>query len=435
MNMYSTNACSTRSMCVTSSCHGVIVSIRQRLYPTEQVETQLRGHCSHARFVWNLGLEHRSQYRPHRTLRLNLAAQMRELALLRQCTPWLAVGSSSVQQQALRDLDQAFQNWWENPGHFGRPTWRKAEQNEGFRVVGLQVRRSNRKWGEVQVPKVGWVTFRLTRSWTDVASCKSARVTLNRSGQWHVSFTAPQPAFNRAATHQTVGLDLGIVTSIATSDGALLAMPTLLSAGEAQRKRRLERKRARQVLGSKRRGRTKRQIATVCERESARRKDWIEQTTTQLVGDYDVIALEDLKITNMVRSAKGTAAHPGKNVRAKSGLNRSIQSQSWGLVRSRLEQKALAATSPVEVVVVSARNTSRQCQQCGSIAKENRKSQAVFRCLTCGHQAHADVNAAKNILAAGLAVTGRGGTPHREESQSRRSSSGPVKRQLAEVAG
>ena len=421
-------------MCVTPSCQGFIMSIRQRLYPTDRVEAQLRVHCSHARFVWNLGLEHRSQYRPHRTLRLNLVAQMRELALARQSTPWLAAGSSSVQQQALRDLDQAFQNWWGNPGHFGRPTWRKAEQHEGFRVVGLQARRSNRKWGEVHIPKIGWVRFRLTRSWTDVASCKSARVTLNRSGQWHVSFSAPQPTFNRVATHQTVGLDLGIVTSIATSDGALLAMATLLSAGEAQRKRRLERKRARQVIGSKRRVRTKHHIATICERESARRKDWIEQTTTQLVRDYDFIALEDLKITNMVRSAKGTAEKPGKNVRAKSGLNRSIQSQSWGLVRSRLEQKALVATSPTEVVVVPARNTSRQCQRCGSIAKENRKSQAVFRCLTCGHQANAVVNAAKNILAAGLAVTGRGGTPHSEESHYRRSSSGPVKRQPVEVA-
>jgi putative transposase len=410
------------------------MSIRQRLYPTNTVANQLRDHCSHARFIWNLGLEHRNQYRPHRTLRLNLAAQMYELALVRQSTPWLAAGSSSVQQQALRDLDQAFQNWWKNPGHFGRPTWRKAERNEGFRVVGLQTRRSNRKWGEVQIPKIGWVRFRLTRAWTDVANCRSARVTLNRSGQWHVAFASAQPTFNRMATMGTVGLDVGVATSIATSDGELLAMPTLLSAGEAQRKRRLERKRARQEIGSKRRERTKHQIATIRERESARRKDWIEQVTTQLVRNYDFIALEDLRIKNMVRSAKGTTEKPGKNVRAKSGLHRSIHSQSWGLVRGRLEQKALAATSPTRVVVVAARNTSRQCQQCGSIAKENRKSQAVFRCLTCGHQANADVNAAKNILAAGLAVAGRGGTPHCEESQSWRSSSGPVKRQPSEVA-
>ena len=407
------------------------MSTRQRLYPTPDESTMLARHCGDARYVWNLGLEQRGLYRPSRAAKITANSQMRELAEARRSFAWLAEGSSSIQQQALRDLDQAFKNWWQNPGHFGWPTWRRAGQHEGFRVVEVTTRRLNRKWAQVQIPKLGWVRFRLTRPWHDVDSCRSARVTLNRAGQWHVTFASPQPTLVRVSTNGAVGLDLGVTTSIATSTGELLNMPSLLSAGEAQRKRRLERRRARQVKGSKRHDVTNHQIAKLCERETARRKDWIEKTTTTLVADYDLIAIEDLKVRNMVRSAKGTIETPGVNVRQKAALNRAIHTQGWSMLRTRLEQKAGAATSPVDVVVVPARNTSRQCEQCGSTAKENRESQAVFHCRVCGHHAHADVNAAKNILAAGLAVSGRGGTPQRGEVTTN-SPSGPVKRQPPE---
>lgn len=404
------------------------MSTRQRLYPALDEAKTLARHCADARYVWNLGLEQRGLYRPGRVQRVTANSQMRQLAEARRAFAWLAEGSSSIQQQALRDLDQAFQNWWKNPGHFGRPSWRRAGQHDGFRVVEVTTRRLNRKWAQVQIPKVGWVRFRLTRPWHDVDSGRSARVTLNRSGQWHVTFASPQPTLRRVPTNESVGLDLGVAISIATSRGELIRMPALLSPGETQRKRRLKRQRARQVVGSKRRGRTTHQIAKLCERESAKRKDWIEKKTTNLVCDYDLIAIEDLKVKNMVRSAKGTIETPGVNVRAKAGLNRAIHAQGWSSLRTRLEQKAGAATSPVDVVVVPARNTSRQCEKCGSTAKENRESQAVFHCRACGHHAHADVNAAKNILAAGLAVSGRGGTPQRGEVV-KTSPSGPAKRQ------
>ena len=124
----------------------------------------------------------------------------------------------------------------------------------------------------------------------------------------------------------------------------------------------------------------------------------------------------------MVRSAKGTIENPGKNVKAKSGLNREINNQSWGMFRVRLEQKAGAATSVVEVVAVPAPNTSRRCSTCGHVAKENRKNQATFVCESCGYANNADVNAAINVFAAG-----QGGTPHARSKATKHS--GPVKRQ------
>jgi putative transposase len=220
---------------------------------------------------------------------------------------------------------------------------------------------------------------------------------------------------------------MGVAESVTTSDGEHISMPVLLTPGEAQRKRRLQRQMARQQKGSQRRARTKQAVARISARETDRRKDWIEKTTTTLVRDYDLIAIEDLKVKNMVRSAKGTVEKPGKNVRQKSGLNRSIHAQSWALFRQRLTDKATNATDLVELVAVNPAYTSQRCSGCGHTAKENRESQAIFRCRACGFTANADVNAAINILAAGQAVSGRGGTPHGQPDTAIHS--GPVTRQ------
>ena len=406
------------------------MSIRQRLYPSPENEAVLARHCSDSRFVYNLGLEQRNFYRSDRTTKVNTSTQMRELAEARKTFSWLAQGSSSVQQAALRDLDRGFRNWWSSPKHFSRPTWRKSGRNEGFYVRDLSVRKLNRKWGEVLVPKAGWVRFRLTRTWTAIEGSTSARITLDRSGRWHASFTQPQPQLLRKPTGAVVGLDMGITYSVTTSDGTHLKLPKLLSSGESQRKRRLQRKLLRQTKGSNRRARTKCSIAKLIAREADRRRDWIEKTTTELVRNYDLMAIEDLKVKNMSRSAKGTKDNPGKNVAQKRGLNRSIRNQAWSLFRKRLEDKAAAATSPVSVTPINPKFTSQTCSQCEHVAKKNRKSQAVFSCIACGYEANADINAAKNILAAGFAVTGRGGTLQQKPMQAKHS--GPVKRQLLE---
>ncbi len=108
--------------------------------------------------------------------------------------------------------------------------------------------------------------------------------------------------------------------------------------------------------------------------------------------DYDLVAIEDLKVKEMVRSAKGTLDNQGRNVRQKAGLNRSIHSQALSLLRKRLEDKAAKATSLVLVIAVNPRLTSQTCPQCESIAAENRKSQTDFSCAACGHEANADID-------------------------------------------
>jgi IS605 OrfB family transposase len=140
-----------------------------------------------------------------------------------------------------------------------------------------------------------------------------------------------------------------------------------------------------------------------CAREADRRKDWTEKASTDIARRFDVIRIEDLKVKTMTRSAKGTAQNPGRNVRAKAGLNREIRGSGWGLLVRRLEDKA---TGRVERI--NPRYTSQTCSGCGHHDPESRESQSRFRCRACGLTVNADVNAARNI-AAGHAVTARGG--------------------------
>jgi transposase len=124
-----------------------------------------------------------------------------------------------------------------------------------------------------------------------------------------------------------------------------------------------------------------------------------------LARRFDVIRVEDLRITEMTRSGKGSLEAPGRHVRAKAGLNREILASGWGILVKRLGQKA-----PGRVEKVNPAFTSQRCSMCGHRAGENRKSQAIFACAACRYTANADVNAARNI-AAGYAVTARGGLP------------------------
>ena len=373
----------------------------------------MAAHCRDARFVWNLALEQARLWRPGRAS-VDMAAWDRQLAEARRSFGWLSEGSSSVQQGALRDLRQAFRNRWARPDHFRAPTWRRRGQREGFVVRDLSVRVVNRRWADISVPKAGRVRFRLSRPVP--ADAKSARVSLDASGRWHVSVVAPPQAVDGIDRTGQVGVDLGVAASVTLSTGEQAHMPELLSPGRSQRRRRLERKKARQQKGSNRYRATKTALARLAARDADVRKDWIEKTTTSLTRRFgDPIVIEDLKVANMVRSAAGTVEAPGTNVAAKRGLNRQIHNQAWGAFRRRLTDKTTAAG--VELAAVNPAGTSQRCHRCGHTAPENRESQAVLRCRRCGHSDNADANAAKNILAAGRAVTGRGGTPHAPQAQ------------------
>jgi putative transposase len=378
---------------------------RYRLIPTPAQEAVLRDHCGHARYVWNLAVEQHSHWRLGRAGAPGYLEQCRQLTAARAENPWLAAGSQIVQQQALRDFTQARTAFFDPANPAGRPTWRKAGRHEGFRITGRSgrqwdVRRLSRHAGQVWVPKAGWVRFRWSRAVPPDA--KSYRVTMDRAGRWHVAFAVIPGPVPAPGNGQVVGIDRGVAVSAALSTGQMLHCPGL-GVRERARLRRLQRTLARAKRGSNRRGRVKHAIARLRARESDRRKDWAEKVSTDIARRFDLIRVEDLQIGNMTRSAKGTREDPGRNVRAKAGLNREILRSGWGLLVRRLADKA-----PGRVEKINPAFTSQRCSACGQVDRDSRESQAVFRCTACAFACHADVNAAINI-AAGHAVTARGG--------------------------
>ena len=376
---------------------------RYRLQPTSEQESVLLGHCAHARFVWNLAVEQQAWWRPGRRSAPGYLEQCRQLTAARAEKPWLRDGSQTVQQQALRDFDQAMNNFF--AGTHRRPSWRKAGRDEGFRITGQRgrqwdVRRLNRRWGEVRIPKAGWIRFRWSRAVP--GDVKSFRVTRDRAGRWHVAFAHVPDPVEGPGNGEVVGIDRGVTVSAALSTGEMLTVPGL-TAREAWRLRHLERKLAKAKRGSNRRGKVRAAIAKLKARESDRCKDWCEKTSTDIAQRFDVIRVEDLNIRAMTRSAKGTIEQPGRNVAAKAGLNRGISRSGWGLLVERLEDKV-----PGRVERVNPAYTSQRCSACGHVDRKSRESQARFRCTACGYACHADWNAARNI-AAGHAVNARGG--------------------------
>jgi len=373
---------------------------RFRLLPTPAQHVAMLEHCRHARFVWNLAVEQQQMWQPGRRAP-GYNKQSAQLTEIRTEYDWLAAGSQTVQQQALRDFAQAMRNFF--AGTHRRPSWRKAGVHEGFRQVGLKprhVEKLTRRYGRVWVPKVGWIRFRWTRAVP--REVKSYRVTRDRAGRWHVAFAHVPDAIAAPADGSVIGVDRGVAVSAALSTGELLHTPSL-TPGEQIRLRRLQQHLARAKRGSNRRQRTKVAIARIKAHESDRRRDWVEKTTTDLARRFDTIRVEELDVRAMTRSARGTVEHPGVGVAQKRGLNRAISRQGWGQLVARLNHKAAGRLQRVPAAY-----TSQRCSACGHVAPENRKNQAVFACVACkAGPCNADVNAARNI-AAGRAVPAQG---------------------------
>lgn len=370
-----------------------------------QYAEQIGAAC---RAVFNTGLEQRREYR-RRGAWMNYGPQAHELAEAKVEHPWLKDLPGHCLQQALMDLDRACREH----GTFG-VRWRSARRwSPSFRFPEgnkMAAEKLNRRHGRVKLPKIGWVKFRQTRS-LDGETIRSA--TLRREGRhWYVSLLVDDAA-EKPATHalpsSAVGVDRGVVVAVATSDGELLDRP-FVTTGEQRRTVALQRVLSRAAKGSANRNKTRGALGKVRARERHRRLDFCQKTAHQLAQNNAVVVLEKLPAKNMTRRAQPVPDpnNPGSflpnGAAAKSGLNKGILSKGWYRFEQALQ--SVSRYTGTEVVKVPAAFTSQRCSACGHVDPKSRESQAVFRCTHCSRPAeHADVNAAKNILAAGLAVT------------------------------
>jgi putative transposase len=381
---------------------------RYRAYPTPEQAGRLTGWGHSCRAVWNLALEQRQYLCRHRGYTLRTVEQCAQLTRARGEVPWLADLPAQSAQQVLRQLDRAYDNWW-NPQHpAGAPTFRKRSTGLSVPFPGqaVAVRKLNHKWAQVRLPKVGWVRFRLSRPLG--GAVRNATVSRDGLG-WHVSFgvaTGTEPAAPNGLPG--CGVDFGVACSAYVSDeSSPRLLPPTLTAGEQRRLVGLERRKARQLRWAKRhnRGRYSRrlrrtiaQIARLRARQARRRLDFTHKLTTDLAKSHGWIGIEDLRVKGMTKSAQGTVGQPGGNVRQKAGLNRGILDNAPYERRRQLAYKTRRYGS--ELRLVPAPGTSQTCPACGHRDPQSRPGCGrVFACTACGHQAHADHNASMVIEA------------------------------------
>jgi putative transposase len=388
---------------------------KYRLYPTGGQAERLAGWGHTCRAVWNLALAQRQFAWTQRGATLGLVQQCRQLTGARAELPWLADLPAQSAQQVLRHLDRAFDNWWDPAHPAGAPRFKKRGTHLSIPFPGqaVAVRKLNRRWAQVRLPKLGWLQFRLSRPLGGVV--RNATLSRDALG-WHVSFGVATGAKLAAPNGLPgCGVDFGVACSAYVSDEtAPRLLPPTLTEGERRRLLGLERRKARQLRWAKRHNqgrysnrlrRTISQIARLRARQARRRADFTHKLTTDLAKRHGWVGIEDLRVTGMTASAKGTIEEPGRNVRAKARLNRVVLDNLPGERRRQLAYKAPRFGS--ELRLVPAAGTSQTCSACGVRDPASRLGCGrVFACSACGHQAHADANAARNIeaLAAGWAV-------------------------------
>jgi putative transposase len=389
-------------------------AFRFQLRPRSGQEKQLARYAGMMRWVWNRALAEQRARRERGEKYAGYASMCGWLTIWRNApeTSWLAEGPVHPQQQVLKRLDAAFQSFFANvkagrmPGY---PRFKKRGEEPGIRFPDKAQFKLDASNARVQLPKLGWVRMRMSRA--VVGELRNASVT--REGErWYVAIQTLQPAVLPAAgVVPTLGIDLGVANFAGMSDGRLVK-PLAALKGQQRRLRRYQRSVSRKVKGSCNRKKAVVKLRALHRRIAQQRSDWLHKLTSDLADEHPVIAIEDLKVAAMSASARGNAAQPGTKVRQKAGLNRSILDQAWGEFGRQLEYKLAAVGGAL--VRVDPAYTSRTCCVCGHESADNRKTQSVFACVACGHAAHADVNAAKNILAAGHAAWISGASPRSE---------------------
>jgi putative transposase len=400
---------------------------RFRLYPNPEQAAALQRWAGCARVIWNAALEQRrAAWRMNRTSLRYESQGGAELSEAKRANPWLSEPHADVLQQTLRDLDRAHRNWW--AGRAGSPRF-KRKGRDRFRIQSrpgrgeIAVRRLGRRWGEVRVPKLGWVRFRWSRR--PVGQIKHLTVSRDALG-WHVSLCCERQAAPPAAhLGPPVGLDRGVTVAVADSAGGRHELPPL-PGGQAERLRRLCRRAGRQETARRRRPpsdrrrsrrhrRTLQRIARLRAREARIRRDFLHRLSTDLAKSHGLVAIERLNVRAMTRSASGTLAEPGRGVAAKAALNRAILASGWGELARQLAYKCERAGAAL--VEVPAHHSSQQCAECGAIDARSRRGRQ-FACVACGHEDDADINGARVILARALEAQEDGGRTVRRSAGS-----------------
>lgn len=374
-----------------------------RLRPS--CEAKLRRMAGGLRWVWNQALAEQRARHARGEKYASYVDMAKWLTAWRNApeTAWLAEGAVHPQQQVLKRLDESYKRFFEavKKGPTQRikpPHFKRRGDEPGIRFPDPKQFELDQPNQRIKLPKLGWVRLRLSRP--VAGELRNVSLRFDR-GAWFCSIQTQSADTLPAGLAPSLGIDMGLAQFVTTSDGKAVA-PLKAMARQQVRLRRYQKAVSRKKMGSCNRKKAVQKLSGLHARIARQRADWLHKLSTQIVSEHPVIAIEDLKVSMMSASAKGTADRPGRNVKAKAGLNRGILDAAWAEFRRQLQYKAAAVGG--EILLVEPAYSSQRCSCCGHVDKNNRKTQSAFICLACGQADNADINAAKNILAAGHAV-------------------------------
>ena len=319
-----------------------------------------------------------------------------EFTKLRHETEWMRELPANPVKHTLKYFADALKEAMAGKKGFPKPRSRKRTV-PSFTIpssAGVSIRKVNKKYSSLLIPRVGWVTLARGGGNPYEDGVPKQAVLRYDGHRWRAYVSYEVEVEQKPDNGEVLGVDMN-VRQVATSDGNFYFLPDLKKK-EARRKR-YQRRMSRQIKESNRQKDTKKKLAKVSRKIANIRKNWIHQTTREIAEKCGTIVVEDLKVKNMTASARGTIENPGKNVKQKARLNKAVRDTALGELRRNLEYKC------GRLIEVNPAYTSQRCSRCGHVDKENRKTQARFQCVSCGFASHADTNAAMNIRRLGMA--------------------------------
>jgi len=372
-------------------------AFKYELMPDGEQQRQMRRFSGSCRFVFNKALALQKENHAAGGKFIGYVAMAKQLTTWRSNaeTAWLQAAPVHPLQHALKDLEKAYKNFFLKRADF--PRFKKKGQSDSFRYPDPKQIKLDQANSRIFLPKLGWLRYRNSRK----AQGELRNVTVSLSGgKWFVSIQTRRDVETPVPHGGAIGIDMGISRFATLSDGTFYAPLHSFKRHEAAL-RRVQRVMSRKTKFSNNWKKAKARVQKIHSRIGNARRDYLHKTTTTISQNHAMVCIEDLQVRNMSRSAAGSTEKPGKNVRAKSGLNKAILDQGWAEFRRQLDYKL--AWNGGHLVAVPPQNTSRTCPACGHVSAANRQTQARFECVECGFEDNADVVGAINVLRAGHA--------------------------------
>lgn len=352
------------------------------------------GSC---RYVYNHALEIQKNRYENGEKHLTYAGLCKFLSEWKKNTAlnWLNDSPSQSLQQALKDLDRAYQNFFKKRTAF--PNFKKRSRNSSFRYP--QGCKLDQIKNRIFLPKIGWTKYRSSQA--VLGKIKNVTISMKADG-WYVSVQTEreveQPIHSKS---NMVGIDVGINRFAVLSTKEEYAACSALKQKQIHLKRQ-QRRLSKKIKFSKNWQKQRKKVAKMHHTIANIRLNHLHQTSHVISKNHAIVVLEDLQIKNMSKSARGTLLSPGKNLNSKSGLNQAILDQGWGEFKRQIIYKSKWQGG--DIILVDPKYTSQTCPSCQHVSKDNRKTQSEFECMVCGFKENADYVGALNILAAGHAV-------------------------------